>query len=237
MNNWIKYWDKENIISDNIWIKNNLYFYKNSLDIIDYFDEDIVIDIGSGKGFFAELIVNKVKELYLIDTSKNSINFCKKKFKKYNNVFFNVLDPEDYTNFDFMKTRPNKIFVISVIQYYKSLSDVKALINNCKKISNPNNGVLFIADIPLDNNMLKDVFNIMYSSVILGTFFDTILFFMKSFFGNYRKTRNTINIRTYSIIELQDLLEEMNLNYKIYKGITNVKGRISILINFNNKTI
>ena len=57
MNDWIRYWDKENIIPDNIWAKNNAYFFKNTLKIIDYSDNDIVIDIGSGKGFFAELII------------------------------------------------------------------------------------------------------------------------------------------------------------------------------------
>ena len=103
MTDWIKYWDKENNISDNIWAKNNAYFFKNTLKIIDYSDNDIVIDIGSGKGFFAELIANKVKELHLIDTSKNSINFCKLKFKSYSNIFYNVLKSEDYTNFDFIK--------------------------------------------------------------------------------------------------------------------------------------
>ena len=55
---------------------------------------------------------------------------------------------------------------------------------------------------------------------------------MKSFFGEYRKTRNSIKIRTYTISELRNLLDEMELDYEIYKGITNIKGRISILINF-----
>ena len=55
MGNWIKYWNKENVISDNIWAKNNTYFFKNTLKIIDYSHNDVVIDIGSGKGFFAEV--------------------------------------------------------------------------------------------------------------------------------------------------------------------------------------
>ena len=234
MNDWIKYWDKENIISDNIWHKNNTYFFKNTLKIIDYHEDDIVIDIGSGKGFFAELIANTVKELHLIDTSKNSINFCKLKFKNYSNIFYNVLNPKDYTNFDFIKTKPNKIFVISVIQYYKSLSEVKRLINSSKKISNSKNGLLFLADIPINSNILKDIFNVIHSSLKLGTVFDTISFFIKSFFGDYRKTRNSIKIKTYTINELENLLDEMKLSYEIHKGITNVRGRISILIKFYN---
>lgn len=232
MTDWIEYWDKENNISDNIWAKNNAYFFKNTLKIIDYSEDDIVMDLGSGKGFFAELIANKVKELHLIDTSKNSINFCKFRFKDYSNIFYNVLNAKDYTNFDFIKTKPNKIFVISVIQYYKSLSEVKTLINNCKKISNPDNSLLFLADIPVNENILNDIFSMINSSLKLGTFFDTITFFVKSFFGDYRKTRNSIKIKTYTISELKNLLDEMELNYEVYKGITNIEGRISILINF-----
>ena len=233
MNDWIRYWDKENIISDNIWAKNNAYFFKNTLKIIDYSKDDIVIDLGSGKGFFAELIANKVKELHLIDTSKNSIDFCKFKFKGYSNISYSVLNSDNYTNFDFIETKPNKIFVISVIQYYKSLSEVKTLIRNCKKISNPENSLLFLADIPVNKNMLNDIFSMINSSLKLGTFFDTISFFIKSFFGDYRKTRKSIKIRTYTISELRKLLDEMDLSYEIHKGITNIKGRISILIRFS----
>ena len=84
----------------------------------------------------------------------------------------------------------------------------------------------------INRNILNDIFGMINSSLKLGTFFDTITFFVKSFFGDYRKTRNSIKIKTYSISELKNLLDEMKLEYEIYKGITNIEGRISILINF-----
>ena len=39
-------------------------------------------------------------------------------------------------------------------------------------------------------------------------------------------------IKTYNLADLKFMLDEMKLEYKIVKGITSIRNRISILINF-----
>tara|TARA_Y100000741_G_C18245387_1_gene555323 strand:+ start:50 stop:745 length:696 start_codon:yes stop_codon:yes gene_type:complete len=229
---WIKFWDNENTISDNIWKKNTLLFYNNSLNIINYESTDIILDIGSGKGFFCELIVEKVKEVHLSDTSSKCISLCENKFKNLKNVFYYPLSNDDYTNFDFINTKMTKIFVISVIQYYKSVSEVKTLIEQCKNLSVPNKGQLVLADIPIDNNIFYDIINTLYSSIKQHTFIDTCIFFIMFLFGEYGQIRKKNSIQIYKLDDLEFILNEMDLDYKIIKGITNLRNRVSIFINF-----
>ena len=74
MKSWIEYWDSENITSDNIWKKGNTFLYKNTLKSINYRPTDVVMDIGCGKGFFSELISNKVKKIFTFCRFNPQIN-------------------------------------------------------------------------------------------------------------------------------------------------------------------
>ena len=54
------------------------------------------MDFGSGKGFFSELLIDKVKEIHLAETSKNCIEICKNKFSNYDHISYHLLSPENY---------------------------------------------------------------------------------------------------------------------------------------------
>ena len=77
-----------------------------------------------------------------------------------------------------------------------------------------------------------EIFHIIYSSILLRTFIDTTILFFKSFFGDYRKTRQRFKIKTYDLMDLKSILDKLKLEYKIIKGINGIQNRISILINF-----
>ena len=233
MNHWIKFWDQEDIVSDKIWKLNGLFFYKNTLNIFNYSKNDIILDIGGGKGFFSEILIDKVKEVYVCDTSKRSINICNEKFKNNKNVHTIILKSQDYINFDFVKSAPTKIFVISVIQYYRSISEFERLIKNCQKICNSKNSSLLIADIPIENSPFKEAFSTIYKSIFIGTFFHTIIYFLKLYFGNYRKFRRESGLMIYKKSELKFIMNKMKLKYKFYKGLTSVGIRLNILIKLN----
>ena len=232
MKSWIEYWDSENITSDNIWKKGNTFLYKNTLKSINYRPTDVVMDIGCGKGFFSEIISNKVKKIHLLETSNECLNFCKKKFKRNKNIFYHDLPHNNYLQYDFIKDKVNKIFVISVVQYFNSPTEIKELIKECQKLTVPKDSQMIIADIPINRSILKDTIGLIYNSLKLHTLFDTSLLLLKLIFGNYRKVRQNLKIQVYNLNELQSMLEEMKLDFQILKGITNVRNRISILINF-----
>lgn len=232
MKSWIEYWDGEKNISDNIWRKGNLLFFKNTLQFLDYKTSDIIMDFGCGKGFFSELIIDKVKEVHLLETSKNCIEICKDKFSNHKQVHYHNLSPDNYLNFNFLDKKFNKIFVISVIHYFNSSSEIKILIEQCKKLAIPNDSQMIIADIPINKNIFEDILYTIHGSLLLNTFLDTFGLLIKSFFGNYSKTRMKVKIKTYNLVDLKFMLDEMKLEYKIIKGITSIRNRISILINF-----
>ena len=140
------------------------------------------MDIGCGKGFFSEIISNKVKKIHLLETSNECLNFCKKRFKQNKNIFYHDLPHNNYLQYDFIKDKVNKIFVISVVHYFNSPTDIKKLISECQKLTIPNDSQMIIADIPINRSIVKDTMDIIYNSIKLHTLFDTSLLLLKSIF-------------------------------------------------------
>ena len=52
--------------------------------------------------------------------------FCKKRFKQNKNIFYHDLPHNNYLQYDFIKEKVNKIFVISVVHYFNSPTEIKA---------------------------------------------------------------------------------------------------------------
>lgn len=76
--------------------------------------EDIVLEIGGGKGFLTEDIVEKVKKLYVIEIDEKLVDLLKNKFIKYNNI---EIIKENFLKFDFDKFFDKKIKVVGNIPY------------------------------------------------------------------------------------------------------------------------
>ena len=66
---WIGFWDNETIISDKAIRKNMEIFVRGSSALLEYSNDDIVLDIGCGKGCLVPYLIEQVKEIHLIDTS------------------------------------------------------------------------------------------------------------------------------------------------------------------------
>lgn len=65
------------------------------VDALDLSKQDIVLEIGGGKGALTEKIVDKVKKIYVVEISTNLANFLKEKFCSYSNL--------EVINLDFLK--------------------------------------------------------------------------------------------------------------------------------------
>lgn len=117
------------------------------------YNNDIVLDIGSGPGWLADRLKDTVKEVHCCDTSQN-IDQGKKRVGHYDNVFFYQLDKKKYTDLSFLKKKCSKIVCVSVVHYYGCIDNVKDLIENVRTIAQP--GAYFlIADIITGNNASK----------------------------------------------------------------------------------
>ncbi|MFN3550289.1 MAG: 16S rRNA (adenine(1518)-N(6)/adenine(1519)-N(6))-dimethyltransferase RsmA [Endomicrobiia bacterium] len=83
----------------------------NSLELN---SEDVVLEIGGGKGTLTENIVEKVKRLYVIEIDEKLVNLLKNKFVKYNNI---EIIKGNFLDFDFKKFFDKKIKIVGNVPY------------------------------------------------------------------------------------------------------------------------
>ncbi|MCX7956434.1 MAG: 16S rRNA (adenine(1518)-N(6)/adenine(1519)-N(6))-dimethyltransferase RsmA [Endomicrobia bacterium] len=87
---------------------------KEIVKSLDLTEEDIVLEIGPGKGVLSEEIKERVAELYLVEIDKNLCRYLEKKFGKYENVKIINLD---FLKFDFSIFSDKKIKIVGNIPY------------------------------------------------------------------------------------------------------------------------
>ena len=91
-------------IKQMIFGKEAIYFFGKTLQFMDFNTIDVVIDFGYGK-VFSEFIVEKVKEIYLIDTSKNFMDICRERFSNSKQIYYHKLSQDNYLNFKLNSNR------------------------------------------------------------------------------------------------------------------------------------
>ena len=164
--NWLNYWGKKNIWTDSaLWKKNTEIFYKKTSNILNYDENQKVLEIGSGNGDLAIKISTKVDTIYCLDTSQEFINICKNKISNKKNIKILKLK-NDYTDLSFIKNIKFSIIIVnSVVQYYRSQKEIIDLIKSVKKIATEN-AYMLISDIEIDSNKTTARLKLIYNSLI-----------------------------------------------------------------------
>jgi ubiquinone/menaquinone biosynthesis C-methylase UbiE len=231
--NWINYWDTENIFTDKKWQKDMEIFIKSTFPLLNYNLEDIVLDIGCGPGFLAMFLKDKVREIHCLDTSERYLNICKKRLSQEKSIFFYKIDENNYTDLSFLKTKKFTIIImLSVIQYYKSISDVEKLIEEVRQVALPDSKFL-IADIIVDNRMLSDIWSVLKTGFKEKYLLETFKYLFRSITSRYFKIRNSLGLFSVSVKELQELIKKLNLNAEILNTkLTATINRKHLLIRF-----
>jgi ubiquinone/menaquinone biosynthesis C-methylase UbiE len=73
--------------------------------LLHYDSQDIILDIGSGPGYLAAFLKDRVKEIHCLDTSQRYLEMCKDKLVGHNNVFVYKLNEDNYTDLSFLKDK------------------------------------------------------------------------------------------------------------------------------------
>ena len=134
---WLNYWDKKNIWTESsLWKKNNEIFFKKTSKILNYKDEDIVLDVGCGNGDLASKILYIVKQVFCLDTSEEYVNICNSRFKNVKNVKVLKLN-NNYTDLSLAENNLKFSIIIanSVVQYYRTQEEIVDLVKSVQKIS------------------------------------------------------------------------------------------------------
>ncbi|MDL2207163.1 methyltransferase domain-containing protein [Desulfovibrio sp. OttesenSCG-928-M16] len=159
---WIDFWDAKERMQGPFWDTYAAFFAEHVRAVIPFAHSDILLDLGCGNGKILSLLAPSVQAAYGLDTSPSLIKRCKSDYAHIQNMFFDTIPQQDYTNISSLDLPPfNIIICSSILQYYESPAHVKALLVDLKKIIAPN-ALLLFADMLLDYNILRDLAGSLY---------------------------------------------------------------------------
>lgn len=231
-NNWIDYWDKANAFTEDNMRKNMEIFIRGSKPILNYGQDDIVLDIGCGPGNLEMHLKDEVREIHCLETSGSYIQLCKKRFRNSKNLFFYKLDPGSYTDFPFLRKKFSKIICLSVIQYYTSADDVEKLIKEVRNVALPGAKFL-IADIPVKSSIFSDIAGLLKTAVKEGYLLDKLLYLYRLRASGYYRLRSSKKLLILPVERINKMIEMLDLDAKILKTrLTTNENRRHLLIQF-----
>lgn len=236
--NWIEYWNQDDFWKDSrLWEINSRIFFERANCIIKFKESDCVLDIGCGPGYTETLLAPLVKSVCAIDVAKQFVDICSTRCKNYKNVSVGHLNRSDYTNLEGFKSQFSVILCASVVQYYRSISEIEALISSAKKIASPGAQML-ITDLPLERGRLGFFWDALssyflsiregYTQILLRTAYERWL--RKT---HYKTFYDKAEQLYFTISKLKSLIDRLNLNARIIRENFSVyANRPSLLIQF-----
>ena len=220
---WLNYWNEKNIWLESDLLKRNTeIFYQKTSDIFNYNEKHVVLEIGCGNGDLANKISNRVREIYCLDTSQESINLCKNKISKKKNVKILKLN-NNYTNLSFLENSKFSIIIAnSVVEYYRSQVEIIDLVKSVKKIATKDAQFL-ISNIVVTSDKIKKYPKLIYNSLSNGYFFALMKMSLKLIvdkkYSNFLKKQPTL------IVNIDKLIEDLSV---FVKNITIVNEILTV---------
>ena len=221
--NWLNYWNKKNIwIGSELLEKNAEIFYQKTSNIFNYNKKHVVLEIGCGNGDFASKISSKVSEIYCLDTSQESINICKNKISKRENVKILKLN-NNYTNLSFLEnTKFSIIIANSIVEYYRSQVEIIDLVKSVKKIAMKDARFL-ISNIVVTSDKIKKYPKLIYNSISNGYFVSLMKMGLKLIVD--KKYSNIQKNQPILIVNIDKLIEDLSV---FVSNITIVNENLTI---------
>ena len=233
-NHWIEWWNTENIVSPATWLNNMDIFVTASDSLLRYNSQDIILDIGSGPGYLAAFLKDRVEEIHCLDISQRYLDMCKAKFADHNNLFFYRLPEDNYTNLSFLKGKRFSIIICqSVIQYYKETREVEKLIKEVQRIALPGARFL-IADIPIANSMGGHVYGLLKGAFRKKRLWEiSKMLFHTVTTAKHRRAYLSSGLLTFSDETLNGIVAKLNLDADVLTSrLTVNENRKHLLIRF-----
>jgi len=236
--NWIDYWNHDAFWRDSpLWEINSRIFFEKAKQVLDFRGSDCVLNIGCGSGYTEFFLAPLVQRVHAVDVADQFLDMCSERCKDYQNVTVGPLKKEDYTNLEHLQGPFSVILCVSVVQYYKNVEEVEALISSARKVAAPGAKML-IADLPLKRNSFGFLWDALcslvlsfkggYSLVLLKVAFKR--WAQKTSYRDfYSKTKQLY----FSRRQLETLIERMGLQAEILQEDFSVyANRLRLLIQF-----
>jgi SAM-dependent methyltransferase len=234
MDNWIDYWNRKDSMENKQWQIQSRYVVNKICKEFSFDkDKDVLLDIGCGHGYIINGLSGFVKQAYGVDTSEINIDMNKDKFRGTKNLFFYKLPIDDYLGIDKLPIKNvTHAIIVSVIQYYKSLDEVRLLISNLKKIM-AQGGTLLLADLQIDYSLIKDIVGVLLGGLASGTFFLKLFEIASGKHNIYTRIRAKNPILTMTRKDLEMICKQENVSLRFIKReMTTSWFRKSVTIKF-----
>ena len=232
-NPWVEYWNKDNIWSrSKFWRRQMEVFVRLTADVMDYNENDKVLDFGCGSGNFAEITAHKVESILCGDMSENYVSICANKFSEVHNVSVVRVNP-DLSDLASLGSGFTKVICFSVMHYFPDLDYVTSFVKGVQQIAVPGTKLL-IGDIGNKNRTWIDSFRALTFTLREGMFIDAFKLISRIWLvdPNYRKIKQGGD--SYLIIPdtyLMELGEELGVK------VTNVETQLTVNANYRHVLI
>lgn len=168
--NWIDYWNRKDSMTGDLWRAQADFFVRRVEREMSFGPEDIVLDIGCGQGHVIAALASRVREAHGADTSEQSLEQSRRRYAELDNLLFHSLPREDYLALDHLPVRNvTRILCVSVVQYYRSLNELRTLIAKAKGVAAPG-CLMLLADLLVDYSLYKDILGVLLGGLQSGTF-------------------------------------------------------------------
>ncbi len=168
--NWVDYWNRKDSMTGELWRAQADFFVRQVTREISIGPDDVVLDIGCGQGHVIAALASRAREAHGADTSEHSVAQSRERHAGIGNLHFHALPKDDYLALDRLPVRnATRILCVSVVQYYRSLDELRTLIAKAKSIAAPGCRML-VADLLVDYSLYKDVLGVLLGGLQSGTF-------------------------------------------------------------------
>lgn len=232
--NWLDWWHKETIISHGIWQNNMQVFISATMPVMNYGAQDVILDIGSGPGYLASFLKDRVKEIHCLDISEHYIDLLRNSLGQYPHIFSYKLSKDKYTELSFLKPRKFSIIICqSVVQYYESIDEVEALIRQVRDLALPGARFL-ISDIPTSPKTATSASGFLKTArENPGLLVEKVKVLIKLSVSKNGNPYGSLRLLCLSDDRLKEMIETLDLNAEILSArLTTNENRKHLLIRF-----
>jgi SAM-dependent methyltransferase len=235
---WVKYWNQDDFWKNSLlWRVNAEIFLKRAIRLLGLKLSDSVLDIGCGVGYLEFFLSPLVKSICAVDVAQQFVDLAARRCRDCANVEVRRLSEDNYTNLEVCPGPFSVILCVSVLQYYRNLSEVESLIRAVKILAAPGAQML-IADLPVERSKIGFIWDGFCSCVlsIRGGYFRGLLatayarWLRKS---GYKSCYNQTPQLLFTATRLKSLIQKTGLRAKIIKGSFSVyANRLNLLVQF-----
>ncbi len=235
---WVAYWNQDDFWKNSLlWRVNTEIFFKYAKRLLEFKPGDSVLDIGCGAGYLEFFLSPWVKNICAVDVAQQFVDLAARRCCACTNVEIRKLSEDDYTNLGKVPGPFSVILCVSVLQYYRNLSEVESLIRAVKILASPGAQML-IADLPVERSKIGFIWDGFCSCVlsIRGGYFRVLLatayarWLHKS---GYKSCYNQTPQLLFTAAGLKSLIQKTGLRAKIIKGNFSVyANRLNLLVQF-----